>query len=416
MEAFFEVRLSYYDKRKDYLSRLLHDELEKLDNKVRFILAVVHGELVISNRKKTELLQELKRAGYKMFAVTKKPLEAGAEGSGADTDDEGADAASSELDKGYDYLLSMRISSLTLERVQSLTAERDAKRAEKKELEGKRPEDLWLRDLVAFEVALDDFERSIDEGKAQEKVAQRRAGKAAQGKSGKPGVKKAKKPMAAGGSDDDDDDEESDFEDKPKKKAPAAKKPVAVKPPSAAVSSKPVVATSSKPVAAAVPKPVIAAVNGVAAGAGANIALACDIVVANSSASFIQAFSKIGLIPDSGGTYTLPRLIGFQRASALMMLGDKISAQEALQMGMLYKVYDNENFLGESTSLANTLAAMPTKALAYIKHALNHSYLNSMEDQLDLEDRFQQKAAATYDFKEGATAFLEKRLPIFKGE
>lgn len=165
-----------------------------------------------------------------------------------------------------------------------------------------------------------------------------------------------------------------------------------------------------------IPKPVIAAVNGVAAGAGANIALACDIVVANSNASFIQAFSKIGLIPDSGGTYTLPRLIGMQRASALMMLGDKINAQEALQMGMLYKVFDNENFIGESTGLANTLAAMPTKALAYIKHALNHSYLNSMEEQLDLEDQFQQKAAATDDFKEGAKAFLEKRTPLFKGE
>jgi 2-(1,2-epoxy-1,2-dihydrophenyl)acetyl-CoA isomerase len=164
------------------------------------------------------------------------------------------------------------------------------------------------------------------------------------------------------------------------------------------------------------PKPVVAAVNGVAAGAGANIALACDITVATQSASFIQAFSKIGLIPDSGGTYHLPRLIGWQRASALMMLGDKVSATEAAGMGMLYKVFSDETFVAESQKIAATLAQMPTKALAYIKHALNYSGTNSLETQLLLEDEFQQKAAATTDFKEGVDAFLGKRAPVFTGK
>ena len=163
-------------------------------------------------------------------------------------------------------------------------------------------------------------------------------------------------------------------------------------------------------------KPVVAAVNGVAAGAGANIALCCDVVVAASSSSFIQAFSKIGLIPDSSGTFFLPRLIGFQKASALMMLGDKVSATDAEKMGMLYKVYDAELFSEASIKLASTLAALPTKALYFIKQALNNSLTQNLEQQLKTEDEFQQKSAATNDFKEGVQAFLEKRIPIFKGE
>ena len=164
------------------------------------------------------------------------------------------------------------------------------------------------------------------------------------------------------------------------------------------------------------PKPVIAAVNGVAAGAGTNIALCCDIVVAAASASFIQAFSKLGLIPDSGGTFTLPRLIGWQKASALMMMGDKVGATEAERLGMVYKIFADVEFEEESKKIAASLSQMPTKGLAYTKHALNHSFDNSWEKQLLLEDEYQQKAAATYDYTEGISAFLEKRLPIFKGQ
>jgi 2-(1,2-epoxy-1,2-dihydrophenyl)acetyl-CoA isomerase len=162
-------------------------------------------------------------------------------------------------------------------------------------------------------------------------------------------------------------------------------------------------------------KPIVAAVNGVAAGAGANLALACDIVVASESASFIQAFSKIGLIPDSGGTYHLPKLIGFQRASAMMMLGDKVPAIEALQMGMLYKIFPADTFIPESKKLAQQLAQMPTKALGYIKEALNASLTSDQQQQLATEDKLQQQAASTNDFKEGVASFLEKRNPAFKG-
>ncbi len=164
------------------------------------------------------------------------------------------------------------------------------------------------------------------------------------------------------------------------------------------------------------PKPVIAAVNGVAAGAGANIALCCDIVVAAESASFIQAFSKIGLIPDSGGTFTLPRLIGWQKASALMMTGDKVSANEAERLAMIYKVFADVTFEEESKKIALSISQMPTKGLAYTKQVLNHSFNNSWDEQLQLEDQFQQKAALTEDYREGINAFLEKRQAAFKGQ
>lgn len=162
--------------------------------------------------------------------------------------------------------------------------------------------------------------------------------------------------------------------------------------------------------------PVIAAVNGVAAGAGANIALCCDIVVACEKASFIQAFSKIGLIPDSGGTYFLPRLIGFQRASALAMLGDKIDAFEAERMGMIYTYYSSETFENEVDKLAHRLASMPTKALGLIKKAMNQSLENGLEDQLSLESKYQIASAQTEDYQEGVNAFVEKRQPKFKGK
>ncbi len=163
-------------------------------------------------------------------------------------------------------------------------------------------------------------------------------------------------------------------------------------------------------------KPVIAAVNGVAAGAGANIALACDVVVACESSSFIQAFSKIGLIPDSGGTFFLPRLIGFQRASALMMLGDKVPAKEAEKMGMIYKAIPDDEFDETVSGIAHKLASMPTKGLAYTKKALNRSLQNNLTSQLTLEEQLQTKAGQTHDYNEGVDAFLNKRKPEFKGE
>jgi 2-(1,2-epoxy-1,2-dihydrophenyl)acetyl-CoA isomerase len=163
-------------------------------------------------------------------------------------------------------------------------------------------------------------------------------------------------------------------------------------------------------------KPIIGVINGVAAGAGANIALACDIIYASKSASFIQAFSKIGLIPDSGGTYTLPRLVGFNLANALMITGDKLSADDAKNFGIVYKVFDDENLMELSIASAIKIAAMPTKAIGLTKRLLNKTYSNSLEQQLVLEKNLQIEAANTLDYKEGVNAFLEKRNPNFKGE
>lgn len=163
-------------------------------------------------------------------------------------------------------------------------------------------------------------------------------------------------------------------------------------------------------------KPIVCAVNGVAAGAGANIALACDVVIAGASVAFIQAFSKIGLIPDSGGTFFLPRLIGFGKASALMMLGDKVSSADAEKMGMIYKVSEGSNLQAEAFAIAKTLADMPTKGIGLTKKLMNQSMSNSLEAQLKAEGDEQVKAAQSYDYNEGVNAFLEKRKPVFKGE
>lgn len=163
-------------------------------------------------------------------------------------------------------------------------------------------------------------------------------------------------------------------------------------------------------------KPFIAAVNGVAAGAGANIALACDIVYAAKSASFIQAFSKIGLIPDSGGTFTLPRLVGLNLASALMITGDKLGAEEARGFGMVYKVFEDAEFFEQCFQSAANIAAMPTRAIGLTKRLLNQSYGNTLQQQLEAEKCTQIESAQSYDYNEGVKAFLEKRKAVFKGE
>ena len=163
-------------------------------------------------------------------------------------------------------------------------------------------------------------------------------------------------------------------------------------------------------------KPVLCAVNGIAAGAGANIALACDIVVAVSTSHFVQAFSKIGLIPDCAGTFFLPRLVGLQKATALMMLGDKISAAEAERMGMIYACFEETDFYEKTDQIAFALAKLPTTALILTRKLLLESSGNNLEEQLDLEKKFQQKAGHTRDFSEGVTAFLQKRTPQFTGK
>ncbi len=161
--------------------------------------------------------------------------------------------------------------------------------------------------------------------------------------------------------------------------------------------------------------PTVCAVNGIAAGAGASLALCCDIVVADESASFIQAFSRIGLIPDTGATFYMPRFVGLAKARALAFLAEPISAEEAQRIGMIYRVVPDASLLESATSIANTLAQMPTKALVLTRKALLASQGNSLEDQLSLEAKLQQEAATTEDFREGVQAFLEKRKATFSG-
>tara|TARA_R110002110_G_C13470525_1_gene721006 strand:+ start:126894 stop:127685 length:792 start_codon:yes stop_codon:yes gene_type:complete len=163
-------------------------------------------------------------------------------------------------------------------------------------------------------------------------------------------------------------------------------------------------------------KPVICAVNGVAAGAGANIALACDIVIAARSANFIESFAKLGLIPDSGGTWILPRLVGMARAKGLAMLGPKVSAEQALAWGMIWQVVDDELLLETAQGLAEQMATQPTRGFAFTKQAFAQSAVNTLDEQLEVEKSLMRAAGQTHDYQEGVKAFLEKRTPTYKGE
>lgn len=163
-------------------------------------------------------------------------------------------------------------------------------------------------------------------------------------------------------------------------------------------------------------KPVVCAVNGTAAGAGANIAFACDIVLASDQAVFVQSFSKIGLIPDSGGTFFLPRLVGLQRANVMYLLDEKITPQKAVEMGLIYQTVEADRLIDESQKICQKLASMPTKGFGLYKQAVNQSLQNNLEEQLGLEADLQTEAGHTHDYHEGVKAFLDKRRPKFEGK